>query len=35
MMLTGYAGKIAWIDLDKQSVKIEELDEGMARKYLG
>jgi aldehyde:ferredoxin oxidoreductase len=34
-MLPGYAGKIAWIDLSKQSVEIKDLDEGMARKYLG
>jgi aldehyde:ferredoxin oxidoreductase len=34
-MLAGYAGKIAWIDLSKEHVEIKDLDEGVARKYLG
>lgn len=34
-MLSGYAGKIAWIDLTKRRVRVEELEEEIARKYLG
>jgi len=34
-MLKGYAGKIASIDLSKHKVKVDDLDEGVARKYLG
>ena len=34
-MLSGYAGKIAWVDLTEKSVRIQELDESLARKYLG
>jgi aldehyde:ferredoxin oxidoreductase len=33
--MEGYAGKIAWIDLTKENVKVEELEEAVARKYLG
>jgi aldehyde:ferredoxin oxidoreductase len=33
--MEGYTGKIAWIDLTKGSVKVEELEEALARKYLG
>jgi len=31
----GYMGKIAWVDLSKGEVKAEDLDEALARKYLG
>ncbi|RLC03612.1 MAG: hypothetical protein DRI57_28960 [Deltaproteobacteria bacterium] len=34
-MLSGYAGKIAWIDLAQGSIDIQELDESIARKYIG
>lgn len=34
-MISGYAGKIAWIDLTEGRVSVEELGEGIARKYLG
>lgn len=34
-MLNGYMGKILWVDLTSGSVKIEETDEEIARKYLG
>ena len=34
-MLTGYAGKIGWVDLTEGTARIDDLDEGMARKYLG
>jgi aldehyde:ferredoxin oxidoreductase len=34
-MLTGYAGKIGWIDLTEGTTRIDDLDEEMARKYLG
>jgi aldehyde:ferredoxin oxidoreductase len=34
-VISGYAGRIAWIDLAKEKVSIEKLDEGIARKYLG
>lgn len=34
-MLSGYAGKIGWINLTEETVDIRELDEGIARKYLG
>lgn len=33
--LKGYAGKIAYIDLTEQKVRVEELPEETARKYLG
>jgi len=31
----GYWGKIAWINLTAQSVRVDEFHEGFARKYLG
>jgi aldehyde:ferredoxin oxidoreductase len=31
----GYMGKLAWIDLSTQSVKVEELAEEVRRKYIG
>jgi aldehyde:ferredoxin oxidoreductase len=34
-MLSGYAGSIAWVDLTGGSVRVDELGEGIARKYLG
>lgn len=34
-MLKSYAGKIAWIDLSNNAIRIEALDEPIARKYLG
>ncbi|MEJ2100584.1 MAG: aldehyde ferredoxin oxidoreductase family protein [Desulfobacterales bacterium] len=34
-MLKSYAGKIAWIDLSNNAIRIEALDEQVARKYLG
>lgn len=34
-VLKGYAGKIAYIDLTEQKVRVEELAEETARKYLG
>jgi len=34
-MLPGYAGKIAWVDLTDGKIKIEELEQEVARKYLG
>ncbi len=34
-MVSGYAGRIAWIDLTEGKVAIEELKEDTARKYLG
>ena len=34
-MLSGYAGRIAWIDLTQGRFKIQELEEEIARKYLG
>jgi aldehyde:ferredoxin oxidoreductase len=34
-MLTGYAGKIGWVDLTDETTRIDDLDEDMARKYLG
>ena len=34
-MLTGYAGKIGWVDLSEGTTRIDELDGDMARKYLG
>jgi aldehyde:ferredoxin oxidoreductase len=35
MMLSGYAGKIGWIDLGEGSVSVKELDREIAKKYLG
>ena len=34
-MLPGYAGKIGWVDLTEGSVQIQDLDENIARKYIG
>ncbi|MBW1803639.1 MAG: aldehyde ferredoxin oxidoreductase family protein [Deltaproteobacteria bacterium] len=34
-MLNGYAGKIGWIDLTDGTTKTEDLDEDIARKYIG
>ena len=34
-MLTGYAGKVGWVDLSEGTTRIDELDGDMARKYLG
>ena len=34
-MIPGYAGKIGWIDLTNNNVEAKELEEGIARKYLG
>jgi aldehyde:ferredoxin oxidoreductase len=34
-MLSGYAGRVAWIDLTNGNFRVEELEEGTARKYLG
>ena len=34
-MFSGYAGRIAWVDLTQKKVGVEELGEGIARKYLG
>ena len=34
-MLSGYAGKIAWVDLTQGSIDIQELSESIAKKYIG
>jgi len=34
-MLTGYAGKIGWVDLTQKTTRITDLDKHLARKYLG
>ena len=34
-MLPGYAGKIGWINLTNNKIEVKELEEGIARKYLG
>ena len=34
-MLTGYAGKIGWVDLTEGTTRRDDLDEVMARKYIG
>lgn len=34
-MISGYAGKILWIDLSEEKVAIKDLDMEMARKYIG
>ncbi|MCD4721397.1 MAG: aldehyde ferredoxin oxidoreductase family protein [Desulfobacula sp.] len=34
-MLLGYTGKIAWVDLTQGSIDIQELSEGIAKKYIG
>lgn len=35
MTYSGYAGKIAWVDLTQGSVDIQQLEKRMARKYIG
>ncbi len=34
-MLYGYAGKIGWVNLTDGNIRIQELEENIARKYLG
>ena len=34
-MLKGYTGRIAWIDLTHGTVSVQELEEALAKKYLG
>ncbi len=34
-MLKGYAGRIAWMDLTNGAVRVQELEEALAKKYLG
>ncbi|MGD9040705.1 MAG: aldehyde ferredoxin oxidoreductase N-terminal domain-containing protein, partial [Desulfobacteraceae bacterium] len=34
-MLKGYAGRIAWIGLTDGTVRVQELEEALAKKYLG
>ena len=34
-MLGGYAGRLAWIDLTDGTVSVQELEEALAKKYLG
>jgi aldehyde:ferredoxin oxidoreductase len=34
-MFKGYAGRIAWIDLTDGTVSVQELEEALAKKYLG
>ena len=34
-MLGGYAGKICFVDLTKDEIRTEPLDEGLAREYIG
>ena len=34
-MLSGYAGKMGWIDLTQGTIRVEDLEESLARKYLG
>ena len=34
-MTGGYAGKIAFVDLTTGEIKIEKLDESMAREFIG
>ena len=34
-MLSGYAGKMGWVDLNRRTTRTEELDESTARNYLG
>ncbi len=34
-MLSGYAGKIGWVDLTRGTIRIDDLEESVARKYLG
>ena len=34
-MLSGYAGKMGWIDLTRDTTRVDDLEESLARKYLG
>jgi aldehyde:ferredoxin oxidoreductase len=34
-MLSGYAGKIGWVDLSEGTTYMEDLEENLARKYMG
>ena len=34
-MLSGYAGKIGWVDLTQGTTRVEDLEKSLARKYLG
>jgi len=34
-MIAGYAGKIGWIDLTDGTIRVDDLEESVARKYLG
>ena len=34
-MLAGYAGKIGWVDLTQGTIRVDDLEESVARKYLG
>ena len=34
-MRSGYAGKIGWVDLTQGTIRIDDLEENVARKYLG
>ncbi len=34
-MIPGYAGKIGWVDLTKKTTRIQDLEETVARKYIG
>ncbi|MCK5419210.1 MAG: hypothetical protein KAI93_11900, partial [Desulfobacterales bacterium] len=34
-MLAGYAGKIGWVDLTQETTRVDDLEESVARKYLG
>jgi aldehyde:ferredoxin oxidoreductase len=34
-MLPGYAGKIGWVDLTQETIRVDDLEESVARKYLG
>jgi len=34
-MLSGYAGKIGWVNLTEETVNVKDLEEEIARKYLG
>ncbi|MEM2058242.1 MAG: aldehyde ferredoxin oxidoreductase N-terminal domain-containing protein, partial [Thermoproteota archaeon] len=31
----GYANRLAWVDLENKKVEYQELDEDIARKYIG
>ena len=34
-MLSGYAGKVGWVDLNRRTTRVEDLDESTAGNYLG